>query len=421
MKFQSFKDSFKNIVDIAVDFIFSHKRYVYALAVFIAMILLLFNCTDPTNKEIDPMEGIYQQYTQNTNEELTQLITSYYNCYAAGDTDTLATIATPICDEEISYIQNYSQYIDSYSNIEIYTKRGLDETSYLVSVVVDLKFVDIDTVAPGFDFFYVQTNEDGNLYINNIYGSFNQANSIYEMDTDVSALIAAFVQQEDVLVKQAEVQQRYNEAVESDENLSNFINTTLQDIIVQWNIDYQAQVEAAEAEKAAQEEAEAKAAEEAAAAEAQAAAEAEEEANAFTGTVDSKVNVRASADKSSDKLGSLEAGTSIKIYAEEGDFYKFDYNGTRAYVVKSSVKVDSTDANTDDDTETTNTSGIAEGTEITLSSTVNIRSAMDSSSSKVAVAYAGEKVTVVMSYAEGWTKVKYNKKEGYVRTDLLAE
>ena len=39
--------------------------------------------------------------------------------------------------------------------------------------------------------------------------------------------------------------------------------------------------------------------------------------------------------------------------------------------------------------------------------------------SKVAVAYAGEKVTVVMSYAEGWTKVKYGKKEGYIRTDLL--
>ena len=44
---------------------------------------------------------------------------------------------------------------------------------------------------------------------------------------------------------------------------------------------------------------------------------------------------------------------------------------------------------------------------------------MDSSSSKVAVAYEGEKVTVIMSYAEGWTKVKYGKKEGFIRTDLL--
>ena len=50
---------------------------------------------------------------------------------------------------------------------------------------------------------------------------------------------------------------------------------------------------------------------------------------------------------------------------------------------------------------------------------MNLRSKMDANSSKEAVVYAGEKVTVVMSYAEGWTKVKYKNKEGYIRTDLL--
>ena len=44
---------------------------------------------------------------------------------------------------------------------------------------------------------------------------------------------------------------------------------------------------------------------------------------------------------------------------------------------------------------------------------------MDTSSSKVAVAYEGDTVEVVMSYAEGWTKVKYKNKEGFIRTDLL--
>ena len=38
---------------------------------------------------------------------------------------------------------------------------------------------------------------------------------------------------------------------------------------------------------------------------------------------------------------------------------------------------------------------------------------------KVGVAYAGEKVTVVMSYAEGWTKVTWKNKTGYIKTDLL--
>ena len=154
--------------------------------------------------------------------------------------------------------------------------------------------------------------------------------------------------------------------------------------------------------------------------------EAEEEANSYTGTTNAKANVRSAADASSDKLGSLESGTEITIYGEEGDFYKFDYNGTKAYITKEAVDVgDSTEEETTEDTSeeesTTSAAALTAGDTITLTSTVNIRSAMDSSASKVAVAYAGEEVEVVMSYAEGWTKVKYGKKEGYIRTDLLQE
>ena len=62
---------------------------------------------------------------------------------------------------------------------------------------------------------------------------------------------------------------------------------------------------------------------------------------------------------------------------------------------------------------------LAEGTVITLQETTNIREKMSTDSEKVGVAYPGEKVTVIMSYAEGWTKVKWNGKTGYIRTDLL--
>ena len=67
----------------------------------------------------------------------------------------------------------------------------------------------------------------------------------------------------------------------------------------------------------------------------------------------------------------------------------------------------------------TTAGGIAEGTVITLTSSTNIRSSMSETADKVGVAFAGEKVTVVMSYAEGWTKVTWNGKEGYVKTELL--
>ena len=241
------------------------------------------------------------------------------------------------------------------------------------------------------------------------------------MDTEISDLIAVYIRQQDLLDLKAEVDEAYESALESDENLSALMSDTLPAAIIQWNTDYTAEVEAA-AEEAAKAEEEAAAAAEA---EEQAAAEAEEEANSYTGTTNAKANVRSEADASSDKLGSLESGTEITIYGEEGDFYKFDYNGTKAYITKDAVNVGDTEEETTEDTEeeetTTTAAALTAGDTITLTSTVNIRSAMDSSASKVAVAYAGEEVEVVMSYAEGWTKVKYGKKEGYIRTDLLQE
>ena len=331
MNSQDLKTKFKNIVDKAVDFVITYKRYFLAGVIFILMAVVLFVGTG--SGEGKSTSGVYKSFKKNTNSELTTLITNYYTAYADGDTDTLATLATPVCDQEISYIAFYSQYIDSFDDVEIYTKPGLTENSYLVTTSVQLKYTDIDTAAPGMDFFYVETNEDGNLFINNIYGSFNQNNNVYEMDSEISDLIAVYIRQQDFLDLKAEIDEAYDTALGEDTTLSSFMTESLPAAIIQWNTDYAAQVEA-EAEEAAKAEEEAAAAAEA---EAQAAADAEEEANSYTGTTNAKANVRSEASKDSDKLGSLESGVEITIYGEEGDFYKFDYNGTKAYITKDAV------------------------------------------------------------------------------------
>ena len=421
MNLQDLKTKCKNIIEISKDFILNYKRYFLAGGIFIVMALVLFLGTGSSDSK--STTGVYKSFKKNNSAELTTLINNYYTAYAEGDTETIATLATPVSDQEISYIAFYSQYIESFNDVQVYTKPGLTDNSYLVTTQVELKYVDVETTAPGLDFFYVETNEDGKLYLNTIYGPFNQNNNIYEMDTEISDLIAVYIRQQDLLDLKAEIDEAYESALEKDTNLSTLMSDTLPAAIIQWNTDYQAEVAAA-AEEAAKAEEEAAAAAEA---EAQAAAEAEEEANSFTGTTNAKANVRAAADASSDKLGSLESGTEITIYGEEGDFYKFDYNGTKAYITKDAVNVggeEETSEETEESEEeetTTNAAALQAGDKITLNSTVNIRSAMDSSASKVAVAYSGEEVEVVMSYAEGWTKVKYGKKEGYIRTDLLQE
>ncbi|MBR1622431.1 MAG: SH3 domain-containing protein, partial [Pseudobutyrivibrio sp.] len=344
MDFQKLKIQFKNIIDKCADFVVRYKRYFLAGVIFIAMALVLFLGTSPETATEKNSNGVSKKYKENKNSELEALIDDYYEAYANGDTDTISTLATPVSDQEISYIKFYSEYIESFSDIKIYTKQGLDDSSYLVTTEVSLKYKDIETPAPGLDFFYVETNEDGKLYINNIYGSFNQNNNIYEMDAEISDLIGVFIRQQDLLDMEADIQDAYTKALEEDASLNTFMSDTLPAAIVQWHTDYEAEVAAAEEEaKKAEEEAAA-----AAEAEAQAAAEAEEEANSYSGKINSKANVREEANKDSNKLGSIEKGTAITIYGEEGDFYKFDYNGTKAYVTKDAVTVDSADADTEE-------------------------------------------------------------------------
>lgn len=425
MDFSRIKASFGKVFnkengDKVKTFFKKNRRYFAAAGVFAVMIFVLVSCTDGTSSDKDPMAGVYQSFEEDANTELNTLIANYYTAYAAGDTDTLKTIATPVSDAETNYIQFFSAYVDEYQNLKVYTKRGLDKNSYLVSVYLEIKFKDIETTAPGLDFFYVSTNEDGKLYINNLYSSFNQANGENEMDADVTALIAAYEQQEDILALQADVQQKCNKAMLKDENLNTFVNVTLQDAIAKWAQDYKAAVEAAKAQAEADAAAAAQAAADAeAAAQAQAAADAaaaQEEANKTTVYTTDKVNVRDSAAETGNLLGTIDAGTAVTRYADTDGWSKIDFNGTKAYVKSDFLSATQPTA---DAAATTDTSSYAQGQTITLTNTVNIRSSMSESASKVAVAYVNEQVTVQMSYAEGWTKVTYGNKEGYVKTEYL--
>ena len=403
-----------------------YYRYYGAVLVLICMGLVLKFGMEGTAADKDPMSGAYADFKESDNEELNDLITNYYACYSSGDTEKIQTYANPVSESEQSYIQFFSQYVEKYDNLKVYYKRGLDDKSYLVSVYLEIKFNDIATTAPGLDFFYVSTNDDGKLYINNVYSSYNTSNGEFEMDSTISKLIATFEEQDDVLALQAEVQQAYNEAMLNDTDLQNFVSNTLQAAAKEWATNYQAQVAAAEqaaaeqaaAEQAAAEQAAAEqaAAEQAAAEQAaaeQAAAEqaAADAANATTVYTIDKVNVRSSASTDGELLGQIASGTAVTKYADEGEWSRIDYNGSTGYVKTEFLSADANAASTSTTTVSTGT--------VTLSQTVNVRSSMSETASKVAVAYQGENDNVLESNSEGTTKVKNKREEGYVKSEYL--
>lgn len=408
-------------------FIREHIRYFAAGALVVVLVIVLAMCAKPKGSDSDVVVNATEStqvteeaYQVDANENINALITQYYTAYAAGDVTTLSSIATPISANEQSYIGLFSQYVDEYQNIKCYTKTGLDENSYLVSVSMEIKFTGVDTTAPGLDFFYVRTNDDGSLYIDNLYSQYNLANQENALDTSIQNLIGQFESESDVMALQSEVQTRYDEALAADENLTNMIQTTIPAAIKDWVSQMAAQAVTEQTEAAeATEQPETEQPQE---------TEQQEEIIQQTDTLATKdrVNVRAAADVESEKLGTLDQGTVVTRTAIAGDWSVIDYNGTAGYVKNEFLTYDlpdtTADSNSDssaDDSDSTNAASIAEGTVIMLQNTTNIRSGMSEDSSKVGTAYAGEKVTVVMSYAEGWTKVKWNGETGYIKTSLL--
>ena len=413
-------------------FIKQNIRYFAAGALFLVLVLVLVNCgTKKDGTQINMVnpatETTAEAETQeafqvDTYEDVNALINQYFTAYAAGDVDTIAAIATPITDNEKSYIAEYSKYVDSYENIQCYTKHGLDDKSYMVSARIDIKFTGADTPAPGLDFFYVRTQDDGSLIIDNLYSQYNRRIRENAVDTSVQSLIEEYENSDDLVALQQEVQSKYDEALASDADLADILNIKLPAAIVQWkqNILAQAATESTETTEQPETTETTEQTEEPQ----QPETEQQEAENTSEQvyTVD-KVNVRREADTSSEKLGSLEKGTAISRTGTDGEWSIVNYGGVTGYIKTEYLTTEQPQADTATDTSSDQSEAaagsLAEGTVITLTESTNIRSDMSETASKVGTAFSGEKVTVVMSYAEGWTKVTWNGKTGYIKTSLL--
>lgn len=422
---QDNKDNKSNNIDIQkmVEFVKKNARYFVAGALFVVILLILVKFTgngtgnaDDNNVAVTETVVTEEAYEENAIPAVNELINNYFTAYASGDLVTLQTLATPITQNEQSYITLISQYIEQYQDINCYTKSGLDSNSYMVNVSLNVKFMGVDTPAPGLYFFYVRTNDDGSLYIDNLYSEYNLSRQESALDTSIRNLITNFYNSDDVIELQNDIQQKYEAALSTDENLLNLCATTIPNAITEWRNTIVADATESTEEVPATEEVPVTEtpAEETPAEETPAEETPAEPATETVYTTD-KVNVRSGADTSADKLGSVEKGTALTRTGTEGEWSIVDYNGTIGYI-KSEFLSASAPENV---SETAASEALTEGTTIMLSNTTNIRSSMSETADKVGVAYAGEKVTVVMSYAEGWTKVTWKNKTGYVKTDLL--
>lgn len=420
------------LFDTALQFCKTHTYQVISTVACVVLLIVLIASLQgrsgtggQTDTEVSPTEAWGEQdeeYQRDAYPEINELMGNYYEAYAAGDTETLATLADPISDSEKSYISVFSQYVEEYRNLACYTKTGLDNGSYVVSAYTEVKLKDVDTVAPGLERFYLKKNESGTLIIDNVYGQFNTKAKEYDKDEKVESFLEEFGHQADVVKLLGEVQEKYEEALAADEYLKTMVETTVPDAMTVWASERATAAKKAEEDKKAAEEAAKKAAEEEAAKKAEEEKKAAELAAAVTVYATDKVNVRAKAGETEEIIGQLEKGSQTTRLEEKDGWSRIDYmNGKQGYVKSDYLSTDkpADQEPAEDGQEQAASTAAASGEVVELKDSVNIRKSMSTDSDKVATAYPGEKVTVIESYAEGWTKVTYNGVAGYIKTELL--
>ena len=140
-----------------------------------------------------------------------------------------------------------------------------------------------------------------------------------------------------------------------------------------------------------------------------------------TGTVkcSSSVNFRSAPNTSSTSYGELKNGTKVNVVGVSSGWYKVTYNGTTGYIHPDYITLASSSAGTAIAPSNTVTSTTGTAGTVKCSSSVNLRSEANTSSSILAELKNGTAVTVV-STANGWCKVTCSGKTGYIKQDYVS-
>ena len=145
--------------------------------------------------------------------------------------------------------------------------------------------------------------------------------------------------------------------------------------------------------------------------------------NKKTAYAKTQVNLRKERSTQSEILATIGAGTKVTVYGSaSGGWYRVKADGKTGYIRTEYIVSDLSGVEQAQGSQQTSSSTsryFHEGDTIRLSESVNVRQSIGESANLVGMAYQGDVVTVIMSYAEGWTRVSWNGKTGYIKTDLL--
>lgn len=93
-----------------------------------------------------------------------EMVQKYYTAVGNKDIETLKQLVESLDEKDQQAIES-NDIIESYNNIAVYSKDGLEEGSYVVYAYYEGKLVGLDTMVPSLMGLYLKTGEDGKLYV----------------------------------------------------------------------------------------------------------------------------------------------------------------------------------------------------------------------------------------------------------------
>ena len=361
--------------------------------------------TEEVGSSVEGLESPVFELEENAYPDINNLVRTYYDAQAAGDMEAISKLNTYLNDIEKIRVQELSKYIESYPVLNVYTKPGLTENTYVAYVYSEVKFADIEQELPGMQTYYIGQDENGDYFIND--GTYDDA--IWSYIKDVTL-------QDDVVDLNNKVVVEYNDLLAEDEELSDFIAYLKEKI----NEDVGEILAQAETADTAQE--------------AEAQEQETEEAQADEGQTDTVVktvratdvvNIRSSDSEEADKIGKAQIGEEFTLLEERGNGWsKIEYNGADAFIKSdyleavSEETVEASAETTQEQEAEPDAAQTASGT-VKVKESVRIRKSASTDGEVLGTAYAGEEFPLLMKQADGWSKIEYKGQTAYVKSDYV--
>lgn len=360
-------------------------------------------------REETAVEGLVVPETgleENAYPEINELIMKYYKALEETDTDALTEIISPLTDSVLIRFTEWAKHTQACPAVNIYTKPGPREDSYIAYVVAEIQIVGYEGTVPGLTSFFICKNDAGNYYIN----------MEEEIDKEEAEYIEALNFQDDVVDLSNKVSADFNQLVKSGSEAAQVF------LKVEESITKGIQ-EALLAEQQAQQPEETVSEEEAGQEEAPAAAAVAKKAKAID-----VVNMRSSDSEKADKLGKAQIGDVFDVLEERANGWTKLSNGTQEFFIKSQyleiVSEEPAEASQQTETQTEQeapavSASLGSSGYVTAKTTVNIRKGASETSERLGTIYMGEKLELVMNQADGWCKVKYKGQTAYVKSEFV--